>query len=742
MAGLNFDEQFVKVRERIGDASMEHMSGKGLLQPFSNLNSGSRKIMHAIHRDHVFPLMNGEKAVLETGYEIRFGDRSSSITSTDSDYVVVAKISKYSFSPNHHYYLILKDVKSNKLDVVERISYCHITESYGYLYNNEYMDTLQLGDFVPENTILQKSMAFDEYNNRKDGVNLNVAYMALDDNMEDSVIFSNEAAEKMRSPLIKRVQIMMNENDIPLNLYGNDRVYKIIPDIGEEIQGALMIAQRKEKKDESLYNQSVQRLKKELMSDEKRYLTGRVIDVNIYCNNPANLGGQYVGQLKMYYTELQRMCTEIVTTVTPFVAQGFTLSYDLQKLFANAKRVNNQNQYLEKKVFSNIILEVIVLEDLPLKVGDKVSNRYGGKGVISNILPKEQMPRFGDNEYVDVILNSSTMYNRENPGQLFELSLTHIGMEIVRYISSGRVSLEEAIEMIRKYLEIVSPMQANYFMEYLKDLSMDERLFFLESIISSKAIDISIKPLSESIDIYKLAKIYDEFPWIEQSTVYVPMVGSNGEIRHIPARRKMVVGLQYMFRLKQFAEEKFSATSLSATNIRNENTKSKASKNFKELYSNTPIRFGNMEANSSNHLGSEHVIVYLLIHSLSPQARRLVEQMYTGEPYEVDIKLDSDSRNRGAEIVFTYLKTIGKRIYFKKIRKNVKKGIVFSGIKFTKCPGIEAKKGIYFSPKKNYNFEEAYQEAQEFEERKMKEKKEVKNGLVFDGKKDWSKRDE
>ena len=279
-------------------------------------------------------------------------------------------------------------------------------------------------------------------------------------------------------------------------------------------------------------------------------------------------------------------------------------------------------------------------------------------------------------------------------------------------------------------------------MEYLKDLSMDERLFFLESIISSKAIDISIKPLSESIDIYKLAKIYDEFPWIEQSTVYVPMVGSNGEIRHIPARRKMVVGLQYMFRLKQFAEEKFSATSLSATNIRNENTKSKASKNFKELYSNTPIRFGNMEANSSNHLGSEHVIVYLLIHSLSPQARRLVEQMYTGEPYEVDIKLDSDSRNRGAEIVFTYLKTIGKRIYFKKIRKNVKKGIVFSGIKFTKCPGIEAKKGIYFSPKKNYNFEEAYQEAQEFEERKMKEKKEVKNGLVFDGKKDWSKRDE
>jgi hypothetical protein len=44
--------------------------------------------------------------------------------------------------------------------------------------------------------------------------------------------------------------------------------------------------------------------------------------------------------------------------------------------------------------------------------------------------------------------------------------------------------------------------------------------------------------------------------------------------------------------VKQFAEEKFSATSLSATNIRNENTKSRVKKDFKELFPNTPVRFG------------------------------------------------------------------------------------------------------------------------------------------------------
>ena len=92
-----------------------------------------------------------------------------------------------------------------------------------------------------------------------------------------------------------------------------------------------------------------------------------------------------------------------------------------------------------------------------------------------------------------------------------------------------------------------------------------------------------------------MKEIYDAFPWIEQNKVEVAMVGSNGNVRYIPCRRNIVVGKQYIYRLKQFAEEKFSATSLSATNLRNENTKSKASKNHTALYNSTPIRFG--EAN-------------------------------------------------------------------------------------------------------------------------------------------------
>ena len=119
MAGLNFSQQIEENTKNL--KSMEQVLGKGLMQPFNGCNAGARKLMHNVHRDHVFPLMNGEKAILETGYEIRFGDYSSSITRADSDYQVVAKISKFSFAPNHHYWIIVKDMKTGIHDVVERI---------------------------------------------------------------------------------------------------------------------------------------------------------------------------------------------------------------------------------------------------------------------------------------------------------------------------------------------------------------------------------------------------------------------------------------------------------------------------------------------------------------------------------------------------------------------------------------------------------------------------------------------
>ena len=720
MANLDFVDKVAKSSERL--KYPEQVGGLGLLQPFNITNSGARKILASTQRQQIFSLMRPEPPIVGTGFDNRFGDRSSSITKTDSDYRVLAKISKFSFAPQHHYWVIMENLREKKLDMVERISYHYITESYGYLFNNDVLDSISVGSIINEDTILQKSLAFDEYNNRCDGVNLNVAYMALDQNMEDSEIFSDAAAEKMVSPLIKPVNIMVNENDIPLNIYGNTEIYKSFPDIGEKIRDdGKLICLRKEKKEESFYMQSVDRLREPIMTDEKRVLTGTVVDVDIYCNNPEYLQDNiYYSQFKLYYDELRRYSSEIVALITPYVANGYELSYELQKLFANAKRVLNRDQYIEKnRPFSFMTVNITVLEELELNVGDKVTNMYGSKGVISRIIPQHLMPKMPNGEYVDVILNSSTMYNRENPGQLFELSINHIGRSILEMISTGVYDENESFDLICDFIECVSPLQAQELKKWGSRLENIDKGFFVQSVMNDGCIRLSTLPISESFTIDKLAAMYDRFP-VTQCEIEVPVTDSNGNIRYVTARRKMTIGKQYMFRLKQFAEEKFMATSLSATNIRNENTKSKASRDYKEMYSNTPIKIGNMEAEDELHLGAENVIANLMIHSVSPRGRRLVEQFYTEDPFNIDIKLDNVASNIQAEILNTYLKTMGLRLKFMKIAKKKIGALKFNALVFNQNAKQEA---LFFNTEKDFDF------LKDFEERCDREKRKA---LIFD----------
>ena len=714
MANLDFTDKISKSSERL--KSLEQIGGLGLLQPFNTTNSGARKILASTQRQQIFSLMQSEMPILGTGFDNSYGDYSSSVVKADSDYRVIAKISKFSFAPQHHYLTILENLRERKLDVRERICYTPIRESYGYLNNNSKLDSLNIGDIVPENTILKESLAFDEYHNRCDGVNLNVVYMALDQNMEDSVIISDAAAKKMTSPLIKPVPITINENDIPLNIYGNSEVYKSFPDIGEKIRDdGNLICLRKEKKEEAFYMQSVDRLTEPLMTDDKRILKGTVVDININCNKPEYMEDNiYYEQFKLYYDELQRYSAEIVSMITPYVANGYELSYDLEKIFGIAKRVLNKDQYIEKnnRPFSFMTVEIVVLEELELEVGDKCTNMYGSKGVISKIVPQYLMPKMSNNEYVDIILNSSTMYNRENPGQIFETSINHIGRSVLELISNGVYDENEAFDLICDFIECVSPSHAAKLRNWGERLVDTDKAFYVQSVVNDGCIRICVEPLTETFTIDKLADMYDKFPTVEQCGIEVPITDSNGNIRYITARRKMTIGKQYIFRLKQFAEEKFMATSLSATNIRGENTKSKASRDYKEMHSNTPIRKGNMEIEDEIHLGTEHVVTNLMIHSVSPEGRQLTEQFYTGDPFNVDIKLDNNSSNRQAEILNTYLKTMGLRLKFLKVPKKQVPAVKFPAIYFREDYKKDA---VYF-----------VKDEEELEKRKNKKKNAVR----------------
>ena len=678
MASLNLKEEIEQsLQGRI--ESNDQLLGKDLLIPQSGANSGSRKLMHSIHIEQHLPLLNYEVPIFGTGYETQFGEYSSSYRKLQGTWEVLAKIPKFSWVPEYHYFLLIREVDGDRLDIIERKSYTHVTESYGYLHNNTNLDRYKVGDMIETDTVIKSSSAFDEYGNRMDGINLNTVYLADEYSMEDGIIISESAAKKLVSPLIKNINIIVNDNDIPLNIYGEDSYYKSFPDIGEDIKGGILCAMRRESKDTALYLQSYNKLKNIMISDDKYTVIGRVVDIDVHVNNPARLQeSQYYIQIKKYYDEHIRFCNELVNTVLMYTGQSpDDMSYDLQKLFYDCSNELSGKQFVSDKVFGNTIMDIIVIEENEVHQGDKISNRYGCKGVISKIYPDDLMPQIVDTgERAEVILNMNTVTNREDPGQLFELSVNYIGKRLIEFIreySRNKIfNVADILSIYLEFIKLVSPKMGRYTEQYISSLCDEDAIIYASTILDSDNIYVSVDPANEIIDIDKIKELYDKFDFIaDEEYIRVPILDSNNNIRYTTSRRPVVMAKQYFYRLKQYAEEKFSVTNLSSTNIRNENTRNKMNNVYKSLYARTPIRFGDMELGDLLHAGAEIVTEILMLYSTSPHARRLAVKLLNGDPFNIDIKLDNNSKNRNVEIINAYMKTLGLKFSFERHKKKL-----------------------------------------------------------------------
>jgi len=83
---------------------------------------------------------------------------------------------------------------------------------------------------------------------------------------------------------------------------------------------------------------------------------------------------------------------------------------------------------LEAGVIKRIFVEIAELRKV--KIGDKLAGRHGNKGIISIIAPEEDMPFLEDGTPVDIILNSLSIPNRMNLGQLFEAQLAYAASKL------------------------------------------------------------------------------------------------------------------------------------------------------------------------------------------------------------------------------------------------------------------------------------------------------------------------
>ncbi len=93
-------------------------------------------------------------------------------------------------------------------------------------------------------------------------------------------------------------------------------------------------------------------------------------------------------------------------------------------------RVFTREQGDELPPGANMVVRVYVAQKRKIQVGDKMAGRHGNKGIISRILPQEDMPYLPDGTPVDIVLNPLGVPSRMNVGQVFECLLGWAGSNL------------------------------------------------------------------------------------------------------------------------------------------------------------------------------------------------------------------------------------------------------------------------------------------------------------------------
>ena len=184
--------------------------------------------------------------------------------------------------------------------------------------------------------------------------------------------------------------------------------------------------------------------------------------------------------------------------------------------------------------------------------GDKVAGRHGNKGVISTIVPVEDMPYLADGTPVDMVLNPLGVPSRMNTGQILECHLgwaaKALGLKIGEIASQdgGTQPLREVLEGIYSY----SAAGSGQSVESLSDEELTEMGGNLTTGVTMATPVFDGATETEIKDMLKLA----ELPESGQTTLYDGRTGKAFD-------RPVTVGYMYMLKLNHLVDDKMHARS-------------------------------------------------------------------------------------------------------------------------------------------------------------------------------------
>ena len=196
-------------------------------------------------------------------------------------------------------------------------------------------------------------------------------------------------------------------------------------------------------------------------------------------------------------------------------------------------------------------IKVYVAMKRKVAVGDKVSGRHGNKGIVSVILPEEDMPFTDEGIPMDVVLNPLGVPSRMNAGQILETHLGWASSELGRKIGQ-LIDAASNPSVIRKWIRgLMGGGEMNKFLDGLSDDEVVELASQMKN-----GIHMSV-PVFDGAKEEEIGELFSKagLPPGRQITLFDGRTG-------VPFHHKVTIGTMYLLKLHHLVDDKIHARSI------------------------------------------------------------------------------------------------------------------------------------------------------------------------------------
>ncbi|MGL4819212.1 MAG: DNA-directed RNA polymerase subunit beta [Bacilli bacterium] len=352
--------------------------------PFLENDDSNRALMGANMQRQAVPLLNPESPFVGTGMEYVSGKDSGAavicrhygrVERVEAKQVLVRRLNEVDgqmVEGELDRYRLSKFVRSNQ----------------GTCYNQR--PIVSRGDLVVKGEILADGPSMEK-GELALGRNVLVAFMTWDGyNYEDAIIMSERL---VKDDVYTSIHIEEYESEARDTKLGPEEITRDIPNVGEE---AL----------KNLDDRGIIRIGAEVKDGD--LLVGKVTPKGVT---------ELTAEERLLHAIFGEKAREVRDTSLRVPHGGGGIILDV--------KVFNREDGDELPPGVNQLVRVYIVQKRKISEGDKMAGRHGNKGVISRILPEEDMPFMPDGTPVDIMLNPLGVPSRMNIGQVLEL---HLGM--------------------------------------------------------------------------------------------------------------------------------------------------------------------------------------------------------------------------------------------------------------------------------------------------------------------------